>query len=300
MAIVIHFIAAPFEQSFSYEGDFDKFSEVIHSIRNLINIDKAGENLYNVTPSGIATQLGAEPEKLYGKLFDLVNHKHDPRIIKLNTEKFSLRTEVENGTFRYFGSINEKDVLGFEVNNRESVEMTISYIETITEISTMLTQFLVSVKQDFPEHQRQPVEEPIKEEVNPAPAFLPVEEVKERVPTPRKLGDLPQSSPVKKEELGILVCTLGGPVLEVVVRSPIAHRLASETFALTLKGYLDQNGVLSVADNSRRLLAVSKDQSSRFEDIIRSALHDHNALDGVEIDREEYVPGKSITGRVYL
>lgn len=307
MAIVIHFIAAPFEQSFSYEGTIDDFLVDIQPIRNLINIDKAGENLFNVTPSGIAIEFKVPGDALYGKLFNTVKTP-DARIFKIQNHQFAGDTTVVDGVYNYNFSVAGVQAFSCQCIDRRSVDYVLEYIAGSQAMFEMFEQFLRSVRQDFPEASSAepkqvtattPAEEPVftLAEDQPVPE-LPVE-VKPRQPLPEKIAPVASSKP-KTQQLGILVCRIGGNILEVVVESPYAHRLATSAFANTIKGYLDENGVMSEADNGRRLMGVSLAQSSRFEDIIRSAINDHNAQDGVTIGREDYIPGKEVPGRIYL
>ncbi|QQV92084.1 hypothetical protein MOC16_gp011 [Klebsiella phage vB_KpM_FBKp24] len=307
MAIIIHYIAAPFEQSFSYEGTIDDFLVSVQPIRNLINIDKAGDNLFNVTPSGIAIEFKVPGPALYEKLFNTIKTP-DPRIFKIQNNQFAGDTVVDNGVYNYNFSIAGVQAFSCQCFDRRSVDFVLEYIANSQVMFEMFDQFLRSVRQDFPESAAAepkevtatpPAEEPVftLAEDQPTPE-LPVE-VKPRQPLPEKVTPAASNKP-KIQQLGILVCRIGGSILEVVVESPYAHRLATTAFVNTLKGYLDENGVISVADNGRRVMGVSLAQASKFEDIIRSAIRDHNAQDDLTIGREDYVPGKEVAGRIYL
>jgi len=299
MSIVIHFIAAPFEQSFSYEGTIEEFQRGIYTIRNLVNVDKAGENIFNVTPSGISTEFGVSGSALYKKLFDLVS-KADPRLLRIKNDQFEGNTSVDNGLYTYQFKVGGIDSFTCQVNSQNSVDHVLNYIRGSRAMFEIFEQFLISVRNDFPADTAVP---PVPKEAPAAePLFTPETEVAPRVPVEVKNGRpvVAAQREEKMQELGILVCRIGNPIIEVVLRSPIAHRLQTTAFAETLKGYLDQSGVLTTADNGRRLLAVSEAQASRFEDLIRSAVQDHNALEGAEFGREEYLPGKEVPGRIYL
>lgn len=273
-----------------YESDTD-IKDLLKPIAGFIVIC-GGEpsNVFTITFSPLAEELNVVPEKLLEKLLGYFPEPvlADPRNLSLESGDIILRSEKEGDVFTYEALLFNTPIYRFQIRNQNDIPKVVQFLHSCNDISDMLSTFLESVKKDFPA---------LSEDL----ADIGTVNVDSTVPEMEKT--VQPREELKKEdfkELGILLCQLGGPQLELIVRSPIAHQLKSETFIQTIRQYLTGNGTIIKGDMGRAVVIVSDAQKGNYESVIRSALLDHNALDGAVIDREEYHLGKEIPGRIYL
>lgn len=306
--IVVLFRAPTIERQVDFHGTMDELLQKLLPFESLINFNPK-ERSALITPSLLSQKMKTDPAELFEILIcQLCPPPQDPRLLIVNHPVISFGTEVDNeGRYRYMGYVDGKPVVGIAVGNQQEVAEAIEFYNKVTEASKMLVNFLASVQPDFPTTpvpliNPDYIPDVAQEETERAvetPAFLPAEEPgtppKKIEVQPRvllsELMNVNNEKDVtpKKKGSALLVAKKGGPWLEILMTGPDLYQLPNNGFLNTLESYLVSRGVLMKHhDGDASLMLLNQSESAHYETILRSALRDHNLLDGVTFDRKEY------------
>lgn len=270
------------------ERSIDEVKEMLeNSSCGLFVTPKVVGNTIDIVTSNYAQRFGVATNIVFQELNSLPWGGTNPRVLNMplkNGVVLTTEMDPEDGSYTYSALLNDNPIYKFKIGTQRDAENAISLLTICTESGDVLRNFIESVTSDFP------VDEPSTAKP----------EVEEKRPLPESAARKVVEKKEAMKELGVILCQLGGPQIELVIKSPFAHRINRDSFLGTIKMYLAKGGQVLEGDMGRTVILIGPTQLGSYEEIIRSALVDHNVHDGCEIDREEYHLGKEIPGRIYL